>query len=390
MQTGNYKLALIALEKDKNPNTEELEKIAGIYHKVSNHSKAIEYYKKIYVLQPSDKIKEQIGRSYQFSGNADKAIELYNEILKENPNNLLLKYTLAKLYISERKIERGIKLLEELGEEDKANPNYFYQLGIAYEKLGRKGFHKSINSFLKAYKVDSLHLRSIYNLAKFYRKLKFKDSTSLFIDKGLKINPKSINFNQLKAQDAFLNKNFETSLIHLKKLEDLGFKTKFTSKLYGLVYLNMKDYKNAEIHFKKAKKMDFQDRGIAYNLGLAYEGLHEYKSAMFQFMMSTHVPKEPLGKNYLKLGMMHLALKEPKRALRSFEKGLENEPSNHDLLYQLSLVSDSYYKDKKIALKNYEEYIDRFENRDKEQSDFAKRRIKEIKKALFINGEKLD
>lgn len=59
-------------------------------------------------------------------------------------------------------------------------------------------------------------------------------------------------------------------------------------------------------------------------------------------------------------------------------------------MYQLALVSDSFFKDKKIALKHYEKYVDKFEEKDKEQADFAKRRIKEIKKTLFINGEKVD
>lgn len=390
MQRGNYKLALEKLQQSKKPSLDQLEKIASIYQKVSNYSKAIEFYEKAYALEPSDKLKEQIGRSHQLTGNADKAIELYQEVLKANPENLLLKYALAKLYISERKVKKGIELLEELSKQDKTNPNYLYQLGVAYEKLGKKEFFNSMNSFLNAYRIDSLHLKSIYKLAKFYRDLKFKDSTTLFINKGLTINPKSINFNQLKAQDAFLNKDFETSLKHLKRLEDLGFKTKFTNELYGLVYLNLEDYKKAEGYFLKAQRMDFKDNGLRYNLGLAYEGLKDYKKAEMSYMMSTVTPKEPLDKNYLKLGMVQLVLKQPKKALRSFELGLKNNSRNHNLQYQLALVSDSYYKDKKIALKHYEKYIEKFEDKDEEQTNFVKQRIKEIKKTLFINGEKLD
>jgi len=390
MQTGDYQLALAELQSVKKPPFEVLEKIASIHQKVSNHSKAIEFYQKAFVMKPSDKVKEQLGKSYQLIGNADKAIELFNEVLEKNPNNLLLKYALAKLYISERKVKKGIELLEELSIKDSLNPNYQYQLGVAYQKIGRDGILKSGTSFLEAYKIDSTHLKSIYNLAKFYRKLKFKDSTTLFINRGLQINPKSINFNQLKAKDAFYNKKFDTALVYLKKLEDLNFKTKFTYKLYGLVYLNMKNYEDAKISLMKAQRIDFKDSSISYNLGLAYEGVKDFKSAEFHFIMSIMNQKPDVDHNYYKLGMTQLARKLPKRAIKSFEKGIENNHRNNDLLYHLALVSDSYYKDKKIALKHYEKYIEKFEDKDNEQMAFAKRRIKEIKKALFIKGETVD
>ncbi|MCF6347970.1 MAG: tetratricopeptide repeat protein [Flavobacteriaceae bacterium] len=390
LETGNYQTALAELEKINEPSSEILEKIASIYQKVGNNSKAIEYYDKAFVIKPTDKIKEQLGKSYQSIGNPDKTIELYNEVLQTNPNNLLLKYNLAKLYMSEKKVKKAIELFNELSNKDSLNPNYPYQLGIAYEKLGKSGFANSANSFLKAYKIDSLHLKSIYNLAKFYRKLKFKDSATLFIDKGLKINPKSINFNQLKANDAFLNKEFDSALVYLKKLEDLNFKTMFTYKMYGLTYLNMKNYKKAEEYFKVAQGEDYKDASVAYNLGLVEKGMKNYKKASYYFAMSIYYQKPKLDKNYYQLGLMQLEQKEMKIALKSFEDGYKNNWKNHQLLFQLAMTSDDYYKDKKIALQHFEKYIDSFSDRDKKSTLYAKQRIKEIKKKLFMDGEKID
>jgi len=390
LQTGNYQAALIQLKKVDNPSFEIHEKIASIYQKIGNNSKAIEFYDKAFVLNPTDKIKEQLGKSYQFLGNSDKAIEIYTEVLQTNPDNLLLKYNLAKLYMSERKVNRGIKLLKALSKKDSLNPNYQYQLGVAYQKLGQNGAFDSANSFLKAYKIDSLHLKSIYNLAKFYRKLNFKDSTTFFIDRGLKINPKSINFNQLKAKDAFYKKEFDTTLAYLKRLEDLNFKTMFTYKLYGLTYLNMKDFTTAEIYFKKAKKINFRDASVAYNLGLVQKEMKKFEKAAYYFSMSIYYQKVKLDKNYYQLGMMQLEQKEIRGALKSFEKGYKNNWKNHQLLFQLAMTSDAYYKDKKIALQHFEKYIDTFSGKDTKSTLYAKQRVKEIKTALFMSEEKTD
>ena len=56
-----------------------------------------------------------------------------------------------------------------------------------------------IDSFLEAYEVDSTHIKSLYQLANSYYKLKDKDSTSLFLEKGLELEPYHMNLNKLKV-----------------------------------------------------------------------------------------------------------------------------------------------------------------------------------------------
>ena len=385
--TGNYQKTLKMLLAIENPDVPILNKIAETYQKVGNQSQAIAYYTKVYTMKPSDKVQEKIGKSYQFLGNTDKAIEIYEAVLSTSPDNLLLKYTLAKLYMSEQKVKKAVQLFKELIQQDPTNPNYHYHLGLAYDKLKKD----STIGYLKAFKLDSMHLKSIYQLAKFYREIDVKDSTTLFIDKGLEINPKSINFNQLKAKDAYYNKDYKTAITHLEKLDTvLGFKTFFTYQLFGLSYLKLEDYKPAETYFLKAKEKDSMDDEVHYNLGLVYANLKEFKKAEMNFMLSIYLQKPLVDRHYYQLGMLQLEQKKPKKAIELFEKGLASNRSNYNLLFQVALTSDSYYKDKKIALKQYERYLRRFESRDEKETAFAENRIKEIKKELFIKGEKVD
>ncbi len=385
--TGNYQKALQQLLSVEKEDFRVFRQIADIYQKVGNHSKAIEFYTKAYEMKPSTKIQEKIGRSYQFLGNSDKAIEIYEAILIANPNNLLLKYTLAKLYMNESKVKKAVDLFKELIQQDSTNPNYHYHLGLAYDKLKKD----STIGYLKAVELDSMHLKSIYQLAKFYREVDVKDSTTLFIDKGLEINPKSINFNQLKAKDAYFNKDYKVALIHLEKLDTiLNYKTFFTYALFGLTYLKLEDYTQAETYLLKAKEIDSRDDEVLYNLGLVYANLKEYKKAQLNFKMSIYWQKPLLDRHYYQLGMLQLEQQKPKKALEQFEKGLTSNSRNSNLLFQIALTSDSYYKDKKIAMKQYERYLRRFESLDKEEAAYAERRIKEIRTALFIKGEKVD
>ncbi|MBJ2174844.1 tetratricopeptide repeat protein [Aureibaculum sp. A20] len=382
LEKGNYQLALEQLKTDKNPTIEVLNKIADIYQKTGNYANAINYYNKIYSLNPSDKVKEQLGKCYQYTGNSKKAMQLQSEVLNDNPDNLLLQYHLAKLYAANRKTKEAIILLEGLVEKDPENPNYHYELGEALNKIKKD----PTKPYLEAYRLDTSHVKSMYQLAKYFNKVKVRDSADLFIDKGLEIDSENLNFLQLKAQNEFLKKEYDTTIVYLKRLEALNFKTVFVNKLFGLSYFKNEDYENALLYFNKVKMADFMDTGTLFNIGLVHAAMKEYKKAEMSFYMSIAFQKPEYDKNYFELGKVQLEQKEVKKAITSFEKGYENNSRNYQLLFQIAMLSENYFKDKKIALRHYEQYVENFSSKDEKSTLYAKSRIKEINKELFMKG----
>ncbi|RPD97720.1 tetratricopeptide repeat protein [Aureibaculum marinum] len=383
LETGNYQLALKQLKADENPSEEVLFKIASIYQKTGNYANAIKYYDRAYAMNPSDKIKEQLGKCYQYAGNTKKAMQLQSEVLKDNPDNLFLQYNLAKLYAANRKTTEAIVLLKGLIAKDSENPNYHYELGEVLTKIKKD----PLKPYLEAFRLDTAHIKSMYQLAKYYNKVKVRDSADLFIDKGLEIDSDNLNFLQLKAQNQFLKKEYDSTIVYLKKLEILNFKTPFVNKLFGLSYYKLKDYEKALLYFNKVKKVDFKDVNTLFNIGLVHAAMQEYDKAEMSFMMSIMFQKPDVDKNYFELGKVQLEQGKIKRALTSFEEGYKNNPRNFQLLFQLAMLSDDYYKDKKIALRHYEEYVEKFSTYDKKSTLYAKSRIKEINKEYFMKGE---
>lgn|GEM_PF-1441690 len=389
MTKGDYKNALRVLHEVENPPHQIIHKIATIYHQSGNYSKAISFYDMSYAQQPSDLTKEQIGKCYLALGNQLKAITLFEEVVAAHPENLNLRASLAKLYLAERKSKKAIELFKALEEADPDNPNYSFQLGMAYLGQGKSFFFKSISSFLATYNKDSMHLKSIYQLAKAYEDLKFKDSTLLFIRKGLAISPKHINFNQLLVKESYRQQQYDTALVYLDRLDTLGFKTKFTATMYGLCYLEKHDYEKAKAKFTEARGFEFNDPLASYHLGLAEMGLKEYPSAIRNFNLSIILAKPSLEDQYLQLGAAYTHQQQLKKALEAYEKGVENAPENAALMFQWALLSEQYYKDKSIALDRYESYLNRFTptQRDAVSTRYARQQIKAISKALFMDVE---
>ena len=77
-------------------------------------------------------------------------------------------------------------------------------------------------------------------------------------------------------------------------------------------------------------------------------------------------------------------------AINAFKEAYAENRKNYKALYQIAKLSDDYYKDKKIAYNEYKKYMETFYNRDEVISVFVERRIKEIKKEYFLEGELLD
>ena len=107
-------------------------------------------------------------------------------------------------------------------------------------------------------------------------------------------------------------------------------------------------------------------------------------------MMATYVGKEKRDEEYFGLGTLYFETNKIPEAIKAFKEACAENSRNYKALYQVAKLSDDYYKDKKIAYKEYKKYIENFYSRDEVISVFVERRIKEIKKEYFMAGETLD
>jgi tetratricopeptide (TPR) repeat protein len=301
---------------------------------------------------------------------------------------LLVANSLGKLYLSQNQPKRAEKLFRFLQSKDPENPNFPYQIGESLEKQNK--FNEMGQSYLNAYKLDTLHLKSIFELAKFFKALRFQDSTTLFINKGLQIDSNNINFNQLKANDLYFAKDFKNTLTYIKKLDSLNYISVSTYEMAGMCYYNLQEFDLAETYFKKAIRLDPSDYTIYYRLATLYYDKKDYKMSKFFLFQSIGAAKPDLDRQYFLIGIIYKEENNLKEAIDSFEKSYQNNYSNYKALFELATTSDVYYEDKKIALKRFQQYISKFKRNDEKMTIYAENRIEEIKKHYFLKGEIVD
>ncbi len=384
---GRYKLALKELDKSETSFLSNYKK-AVIYESIDNHKKSAEYLEKALTFKEDYKTKLKLAKNYRSLKQSKKAIKIYEEILAKDSLNLVLKYKLGKLYIINRKPKKAISTFKYLIDNDKTNANYSYHLGLSFALNGQRD--PMINNFIDAFEKDTLHIKAITRLANSFQKLNDKDSTQLFITKGLQININHIDLNKLKINQLYKDKKYLETIPLLLNLDTIDKKDTYSKTMLGRSYYNIDSLELAKTYFNKITRIDREDFKARTFLGHIAFKEKQFKVAMFNYSMATYVGKIKRDEEYYGLASVFYEEEKPKLAMRNFEKSYKENFKNYRALYQLAKLSDDYYKEKKIAYKHYIKYIKTFYDKDEVITAFVKRRIRDIKKEYFLKGETLD
>ena len=388
LEKGRYRLALTSLKSIDTLQDISNFKIGAIYASIDAYKNAIIYYKKSLSFKASSKVNTALANAYYKTKQYKNAITIYESLLEKDTENLMIHYQLGKLYMAINALQKATKAFKKLSRKDVKNPNYHYQLGlIAARKADGNGM---LDNFLRAYKSDHTHIKSVYQLAKTFAQLRKRDSSRLFVDKGLLLDSLHINLNKLKINEYFRNKKYAKALERLQMLDTINSSDLYVKKMLGRSYFNIDSLDLAAVNFKKARTLDKEDFKILLYLGHINKAKKKYRMAVFNYMMATNVGKKKRDEEYYSLGMLYLEMKRPNRAISMFKTALKENSKRFKILYQLALTSDAYYKDKRIAYRLYEDYDMRFEEKDKDISIFVKSRLKELKKEMFMQGEKVE
>jgi tetratricopeptide (TPR) repeat protein len=157
-----------------------------------------------------------------------------------------------------------------------------------------------------------------------------------------------------------------------------------------MCYYNLQDFEQAEIYFRNAIKLDPDNSQILYRLASLYYDKKDNKMATFYLHRSISSVKPDVDKQYYLLGVISKEENNLKAAIDNFEKSYQNNYINYKALFELSVTSDIYYDDKKIALKKFQQFVAKFKSKDETMTAYAEGRIKEIKKQYFLKGEIVD
>ena len=141
----------------------------------------------------------------------------------------------------------------------------------------------------------------------------------------------------------------EQAIEHLEAIVDRGKDSEYTHHYLGLAYRSKEEQEKSIEHFERAIEL-----GISEKMG-------DFQADLASVLIEQN--------NY-------------RSAIAHYREALKYKPAAEHL-FHLARACDQYYKDKKIAMKYYEQYLS---TDDKKFRNYTEQRIKQLKEFIHFSN----
>lgn len=328
--------------------------IADSLYSIGNYTSAINYYAKVGTVNAD----LQIARTYNAVRNYDKAILQYEALVASHARTQIPQFELGKLYLKTKKPRKAHALFEKLIAENNTNPEYYYYCASAI--FDQDSLSKSMPVFKKAIALDSTHLRSIYEVSKFYTTIQERDSVLKYTDKGLRFYEEDASLINLKAIALYNNYEYAAAIPLFEKLIELKEEKPYIFERLANAYFKVEQLEKAKANYKKLLAFDEEKSSALFSLGNVFWKQQQLDSAAVYIQKSIDAQKVLLDKEYQALGRLASEQKDFKLALKYYKLAHEQDPSNVTYFYQICFLADQYYKDPQVKRNYYEQLINTY------------------------------
>ncbi len=355
--------------------------IADSLYSMANYTKAINYYAKVGSLKSS----LQIARAYNAIGNHQKAILQYENLVDKAADYQIARFELGKLYVKTKRYDDGRKLFETLANNDANNPAYLYFLGEAFR--GLKQVDSSIVSYKKAVTVDSTHLKSLFQLGKYYVIQRETNEALRYLDLGLQFYADDVSLINLKALALFNNAAFDKALPLFERLVALGEKKKFVYTKLAHCYFKTWEFEKAKSTYHQLIEMDEDNHEAYFNLGQVFAKDRQIDSAKYYIKKSIEVQKVTFEKEYSSLAHLYRSEDDLATALKYYKLAANEDPTDPILYYQICALIDETTDDAAKKLMYYERYNKKYGAEHRYIFTVVNRRISELKEEIHFSKD---
>ncbi len=352
---------------------------ADSLYTTGNYIQAINTYSKAGTVKSS----LQIARAYNAIGNFEKAVAQYESLVNINPAMEIPQFELGKLYLKTKQYPLAKELFFKLVQKSPKNPEYHFYLGESIREF--EDLDLAIPSYKNAVAVDSTHLRSLFQLSKYYLIKREKDSVLYFTNKGLNFYPNDVSLLNFKGLAYFNNDNFRDAIPYFEKLLDLGETKPFVYQKLGYAYFKAWEFEKAKAMYKKAIGMEDNNPELYYELGHVYLKDRALDSAQFYVKKSIEVKKPNLASEYETLAGIARQKDKLSETLVYYTLAHEEQPDEPRYFYQICAMKDGLDKNPKESLDCYQSFLNKYRDPHPYFHEIVSKRISELKTEIHFS-----
>ncbi len=343
-----------------------------------------------------------LGQTYSSLGDYKKAASNYEKILQTDSTQTYARVELARSYAKSDQHLKALGIYINLTNRYPNNFAYNKELGLTYLKLDSLDratwfMHNAIN-------LNNRDQGLITRLATIYNKEGDYKLALNVVRLGRKYDSLSIPLISLEGYCYYLLQSYSKAITLFEQARELGDKSTFTARYLGISYIYARKAPSAIPLLLKVFQADSSSNNCYY-LGMAYSDMayfgepqddsaYFYFSLTLELMEPNHYTKASVYR-YLAASLVNL--RKYNEALKNYKLAYQFDPSEYVVLYSIGSLYEYSLKDKKKAIKYYQQFLDRAGYNPDEEKKTDKRyvsvtkvaynRIIKLREELHFEGE---
>ncbi len=340
-----------------------------------NYQEALSAYQK---LVPSLTIEAKIAYCHYQMGRWTEAKKRYHELLAADSSHVEAHLYLSKIYEQEYNLPKAIKHLNQLVKTDPTQAAYYKLLGDAFHKADLKEL--AYEQFARALAINQSDITVYINLVRIGLDQGDFDLADSLVQRGMLLDSTNIQMLLLKSRVKYGLKSYAAAvepLVISKSRIDLPV---FYQKMLGYAYLQL-DSLDLAIHtlqnllYREQSEFIYAYLAKAHSLKGSWDrAIDFYKKAIDAGL------SDQLAQYFLGLAKSYRQTGDLREVINSYEEAhrYSHDPS---YLFLKGQASENYYKDKNMALQQYQRFL-RFGQIDPDEKAYAQQRIRLLKEYL--------
>ena len=199
-------------------------------------------------------------------------------------------------------------------------------------------------------KLDSTHLRSLFQLGKYFTIKLERDQALKYVDAGLRFYENDVSLINLKALIYYNDNQYKTAIPWLERLLELGETKPYVYEKLAYCYYKNWEFEKAKETYRTLIGIDDQNSDTYFGMAEALWKNKQLDSAEIYINKSMNVQRPVFAEGYGSLASLARDRNDLKSALAYYKLAYKEAPSDEMLYFNICTVADQLYKDPKTKL----------------------------------------
>ena len=365
---GRYNLAVAYLRQNKNAEAlrelEEserlsqgdmvlLESIGESYFSLKDYDRSLRSYSK--VLETSSrnvKILSRIGEIYYTKGDLERAYESYRKVTQIQPatENARIAYlNMGNILDDAQRFEDAVKAYESAIAIRDNDDLAYYNLGIAYKHYDKSAM--AINSWRKATQINPGNTKARLAMADYYNEQGYYDQAEKEYQEIVHKWPDNQEALFKLGNIYHKHKDYADAQKAYSKVIEAGESSELSRKaMINLAIVSSgernddESLNNSIKNIQKALLLKPDDSDALLALGIIYARKEMHSKAVEAFYQSikSSSDNKMTAEAYNNMGKSYYQLKDYKKSVQAFTRGIEEDPSNEEIRINRKTAVQAY------------------------------------------------